>query len=33
MLSEFTEWSRREPSDIDGKPDRGELAGAGESNA
>jgi len=29
----FTEWSRREPSDIDGKPREGEQAGASESNA
>ena len=28
----FTEWSRREPSDMDGKP-KGEFAGANESNA
>ena len=28
----FTEWSRREPRDIDGKP-KGEFAGANESNA
>src|SRR5690349_9443029 len=29
----LTEWSPRDPSDVDGQPVRGELSGEGESNA
>ena len=32
FVGRFGEWSRREPSDMDGKAREGERAGASESN-